>query len=821
MKPRLSGRAAAQDESRAADVFRQAVLLHQQGRPFQADALCAQALRADPRHHGAWHLRGLLALEGGSLDQGIEWIERSLSLNPYQAAAHSNVGNAWLEKGRPEPALASFERALRLDPDYFPALYNRGNALRELGRLEEALASYDQTLRVRTGHAPALNNRGLVLVALGRSEEARASFERAAELDPRFAEACRNLAATLLQLGHRDEALDSYERFVRASPKDAQGWHGLGNALLAQKRPEEAAASYTRAIEIDPTHVDSLINRGTALQSLQRPADALEDYRRALALAPESVLALNNSGNALLELGQAEAALARHDRALELAPETADTWYNRGAALRELKRYAESARSFEEVLRIAPDRDYALGNLFHLRMDYCDWRDYEPLSRQLLEALEKHKRVINPMSLLMLPSDPTLPLDCARAYVEAHHPWLPQQALRVPSAHRTAGRIRVAYVSGDLREHPVSYLLVGALERHDREAFEIVGVSLKEAEESEFGRRVRAAFDGWVEVRDRSDRDVAELLRELEVDIAVDLMGFTQGMRLGIFAQRAAPVQVTYLGYAATVGAPFMDYLIADEVAIPDGDERGYAEQIVRLPHCYLPNDDRRPTAASVPTRTAAGLPERGLVFCAFTNPYKINPPMFDVWMRLLRDTPGSVLWLRSMAQDACVNLWREAEARGLSRERLVFAPYAADMSAHLARLAVADLFLDTLPYNAHSTACDALWAGVPVLTCTGRSMASRTAASAVMAAGLPELVTHTLDDYERKALQLAHDPAELQRLRARVASSWGDSPLFDTARYTRDLEAAYRTMLQRARRGEPPLGFSVMSAAGAAKRAH
>ncbi len=812
MKLPVAGPGLSQAAAARAATFEQAVLLHRQGRPFQAEAVCAEVLRADPRHCGAWHLRGLLALEGGNVDQGIEWISRSLRLDPGQAAAHANLGNAYLSARKPRKALASLECALRLKPDYVAALYNRGNALRELRLFEEALASYERVLRNRADHVPALNNRGLTLAELGRSEEALASFERAAGLDPRFADAGRNLGAMLLKLGRRDEALECYDRLVRApdNPPDPEAWCGRGNALLALKRPEEALESYSHALRIDPARVDALINRGTALQSLQRPADALEDYERALALAPDSVLALNNSGNALLELGRADTALARYDRALGLSCDAADTWYNRGAALRELRRYAESARSFEEVLRLAPGRDYALGNLFHLRMDCCDWHDYESLSRQLLEALGRHKRVANPMPLLLLPCERDLPLECARAYVEANHPSRPTAERCPRTGQRETGRIRVAYVSGDFREHPVSYLLAGTLERHDRAAFEIVGVSLREAEKTELGRRVRSAFDSWVEAEGRSDLDVAELLRERQVDIAVDLMGFTQGMRLGIFARRAAPVQVVYLGYAGTLGAPFIDYLIADEVVIPQGEERDYAEQIVRLPHCYLPNDDRRPIAADTPSRSAAGLPEGGLVFCAFTNSYKINPPMFDIWMRLLRSSPDSVLWLRSMAQDACANLRREADARGISPERLIFAPYAADMTAHLARLGLADLYLDTLPYNAHSTACDALWAGLPVLTCAGSSMASRTAASALIAAGLPELVTHSLEDYGRKALALAQDPVELQRLRARLASGRRSAPLFDTERHTRHLEAAYRTMHQRAMRGEPPLAFKI-----------
>ena len=717
MKPRTAGPAAAQGAARGATAFQQAVSLHQQGRPFQADALCAEVLRADPRHFGAWHLRGLLALEGGNVDEGMAWLQRSLALNPNQPAAHSNLGNALLAKGEPQKALDRFDRALRLKSDYAVALYNRGNALRQLRQFEEALASYDQVLRLRPDDVPALNNRGLVLLELQRLEEAVAAFERAVKLDPRFVEAQRSLGA-----------------------------------------------------------------------------------------------ALNDHGNVLLALGQPEAALARYDEALRLSPEAADTLYNRGAALRELKRYEESAQCFAEVLRIAPERDYALGNLFHVRMDSCDWTDYESSVRQLREALTNSRRVINPLSLLLLPELPVeVPLECTRSYVAQERP--PQLSLGpcVPREVGTAARkMRVAYVSADFREHPVPYLLVGVLERHDRATFEVIGISLEKASDGILGRRVSAAFDKFIEVGSRSDREVAELLRALEVDIAVDLMGLTQGMRLGIFAHRAAPVQVSYLGFACTSGAPYIDYLIADATAIPPGEEGRYAEQVVRLPHCFLPNDDRREIALATPTRAEAGLPPDGTILCAFTNTHKINPRMFDIWMRLMRKAPDSVLWLRANETNARVNLRRAAQSRGVDPQRLIFAPQVPGMAEHLARHQLADLYLDTLPYNAHSTACDALWAGVPVLTCVSESFAGRVAASALAAVDLPELIASSLEDYEQRALKLLRDPEQLRSLRGRLAQTRERAPLFDTARYTRHLEAAYRIMQERAIRDESPLGFSV-----------
>jgi len=754
--------------------FQQAIALHRQGRPYQADALCSQVLRTDPKHYGAWHLRALLALEAGDTDQGIQWLERSLKINWQQFAGHSNLGNALLSVGRPREALKSLDEALRLEPDYVDALFNRGNALRELKRFPEALESYERVLRAQPNDLQALNNKALVL----------------------------------LQVGDSNRALEALEQLLLSRPQNVDAWCARGNVLLALRRFDEALQSYGRALTIRPEHVDSLINRGHVLKLLHRFSESLADYDAALRLAPDSMLALNNRGNVLLAMGDSEAALVLYDQALTLSPASPDSLYNRGAALRELRRYSESAQCYAELLRVDPQHAYALGNLFHLRMDSCDWADYGTLTGRLHTALEANRRVINPLSLLLLDEPPEVPLACARAYVEEKHPsqagaWV---------SHST-GKIRVAYVSGDFREHPVSYLLAGVLEKHNRAEFEIVGISLRAAEDTALGRRVHAAFDQFIEagheVDNRSDQEVAALMREMGVDIAVDLMGLTQGMRLGIFAHRAAPVQVNYLGYAGTLGASYIDYLLADEVVIPRGEEQWYAEKVVRLPHCYLPNDDLR-AIATAPSREEAGLPMEGVVFCAFTNAYKINPSVFDVWMRLLREVPHSVLWLRAVASDVRANLLREAAVRGVDPQRVVFAPHVASMDQHLGRHQLADLYLDTLPYNAHSTTCDALWAGVPVITCMGGSFASRVAASALQAVGLPELIGSSLEEYGQLALELACDPPKLRAVRARLVANRRTKPLFDTASYTRGLESAYRAMMQQSRQGLPPEALDV-----------
>jgi protein O-GlcNAc transferase len=660
-------------------------------------------------------------------------------------------------------ALEHFERTLARNPGDAAALNDRGNALQDLQRFAEAVASYDEALQSNSKLPATLTNRGNALRKLQRLDAALRDLDEALRIRPAF-----------------PEALNS-----------------RGNVLRDLGRLQEALASFDAALALKPDWVIAHCNRGNTLLDLRQSRAAFTCFDALLQHLPDDGEALFGRASALLQLQESlEVAAADFARAAQNGIDRAETLVGRAAALAELQRHGEAAGCLAELLTIAPEREYAPGSLSYSRLQTCDWTDWEALAREITDRVLRGRRATYPLSLLPLSDIPEQQLVCARTYVGDK--FRKNFALGPHEAPSKADgqRLRVAYVSADFRDHPVSHLLVGVLERHDRAAFEVIGISLRAGKGGAFEQRVRGAFDRFVDVTASSDREVAQLLRELEVDIAIDLMGFTQGLRLGIFAHRCAPVQVSYLGYAGTTGAPYMDYLLADDTVIPVGEEQSYSEQVVRLPHCYLPNDDRREIGAA-PTRAQAGLPEHGLVFCAFTNAYKINPPVFAIWMRLLRESPDSVLWLRGMGAEARSNLQREARERGVEPQRLVFAEHVASMAEHLGRQTLADLYLDTLPYNAHSTACDVLWAGVPVLTCMGRSFASRVAASALKAVGLPELITRSLEEYEAKALELARDPAKLRELRGRLARQRVSSPLFDTAGYCRNLEAAFRCMLR------------------------
>jgi protein O-GlcNAc transferase len=663
-----------------------------------------------------------------------------------------------------------------VDPTDALALARHGVQLQASDCFAEALEFYDRALRIKPGLASVLVNRSNTLRSLQRLGEALQDLDSALSIKPAFPEALNNRGNVLRDLGELEAAVASFDAALQLRPGFLMALCNRGNALLDLKRPGQALASFEAGLRLDPDDGEALFGRASALLRLQqRPEEALADFDRAAA------------------------------RGIELQ----EILVGKAAALADLRRHDEAAGVLTQLIALAPERDYVRGSLLHSLLQTCHWANLPALIADLERRVRAGRRASHPQSLLSLSDSAELHFECARASAADQHPQNDSLGPCTVSSRESGRRLRVAYVSADFREHPVSYLLVGTLERHDRRRFEVIGIALQAGQSTVFGQRVCAAFDRLIDATARTDEEVTLLLRELEVDVVVDLMGFTHGMRAGIFARRAAPVQVTYLGYAGTLGAPYMDYLLADGIVIPAGEEKWYSEQVVRLPDCFLPNDAGRHIGVA-PTRREAGLPESGFVFCAFTTTYKINPSVFEVWMRLLREVDGSVLWLRSVEEEARRNLLREARERGIASERLLFAPRAAGMDEHLARHTLADLYLDTLPYNAHSTVCDSLWAGVPVITCRGRSFPARVAASALMAVGLPELITSSLAEYEHKALELARNPDRLRVLRERLARQRTCAPLFDTDRFTRHLETAYLTMSERAARGEAPQSFAV-----------
>ena len=625
-----------------------------------------------------------------------------------------------------------------------------------------------------------------------------------------MSEALLASAVRLHQAGDLVGAERLYGTVLRANPRHWQALYLLGFIHSQRGQYDEAERLIGQALQLNPQSPDAWYNRGCALQPLQRHGDAVSCFDRAVALKPDYDEAWTNRGVALLALRRPAEAVESFSRALALKPLDREALSNRGTAFFETKRYEAASADYDALFRLAPDFPYAVGNAALGRAYCCDWRFIEQDRERLHTGLQAGHAVVSPHASTLIVGDPMDQLRAAQVWVAQRCPESPAPFWK--GERYRHDRIRVAYLSADYHSHATAYLAAGLFEAHDKARFETVAISFGPDDSSGMRERLAKAFDGFIDVRDKSDSAAALLLRDMEIDIAVDLKGFTQDARPGILAFRPAPVQVNYLGHPGTMGAPYIDYLIADRHVVPDGHERFYSEKIVRLPDSYQCNDRKRRIAERTPAREDEGLPDTCFVFCSFNGTFKITLEMFDIWMRLLKAIEGSVLWLLDDNPAAVRNLRREAEARGVSVQRLVFAPRRG-LEEHLARHRLADIFLDTLPCNAHTTASDALWAGLPVLTCTGDTFAGRVAASLLSAVGLPELITESTAAYEALAMTLARDTSALSARRAKLAEQRDIAPLFDTEWFTRNLESAYVTMWQRAQSGMPAESFAVATA--------
>jgi protein O-GlcNAc transferase len=739
----------------------QAIAFHQTGRLADAERLYLELIQAEPQDATAPHLLGVVRAQQGRNGEAAELMRAALKLKPDAPEVLSNLGNVLRAQGRFADALVSYDRALAVKPDYIATLSKRALVLRDLGRLEEALASADRALALQPDAAEVLNARGIILADLDRPDAALANYDRALVLTPGFPDILNNRALTLKKLRRHEEALASVEQALQAQEGFAEAWNNHGIILFDLKRMGEALSSYDRALALRPDYAEAFNNRAVALWSLKRFAESLEDC----------------------------------DRAVALRPAFADALYNRGNALAELNRPEEALASYELALAIDPDHSSALSGLANAAMTIGDWARTAKLADVLKADVLAGKSVIQPFVLMGYWDDNELQLRCAQNYVGQAGPGpLPPLWTGQRYGH---DKIRVAYLSADFHQHVTASLTVEMFERHDRERFEITAISFGPDDNSAMRARLLKAFDHFHDARQQSDREVAQLLRQWEIDIAVDLGGHTSGARPWVLAHRAAPVQAKYMGYPGTSGSDFIDYIVTDRTVVPPDQDSFFSEKVVALPDTLWVTDTQNMVLAP-PSRAEAGLPESSFVFCCFNHNWKITPPLFDIWMRLLGQVEGSVLWLLEGNASIRENLRKEAVARGVAPERLVFAARTTPIS-HAARQQLADLFLDTLPYNAHTTASDALWAGLPLLTTPGHSLPARVAASILQAADLPELIAEDLAAYERLALKLARDPAALKAIREKLTASRSTVPLFDTTRFTRNLEAAYFAMLEAA----------------------
>lgn len=746
-------------------LLQQGLTFHNQGNLAMAEQHYRKILNTAPNQADALHLLGVLAQQQGHAVDSIPLIQRALAITPHNATYLINLGNGHLEIGEILQAIDCYKQALTLTPNAPDAYNNLGLAQKALNKLDDAIESFNAAIRLKPDYSQAFNNLGTALKENGQLEQAASSFLRALSLNPLNAMANNNLGLVYLAQLKTDQAIACLNQAITLKPEMFEAHNNLGIAWKQKGNVDKAINSYLQALTLQPKYAEAYFNLGIILQEQKRLEEAVASYQQALTVRPDYPEAYYNLGQALKDNGQ-----------LDMAIECLQT------ALEQKNDYAE-----------------ALNTLIHLMQQVCDWRNLDELIKQQLEWLHTRPNTrITPFSFLTTPSTAADQRQCAEQW--ANNTLLPYIKIREQLGFTfpvsTGQKIRLGYLSADFHEHATAYLIAELFELHARDDFEVFAYSYGIDDNSAMRKRLITACDRFIDISHLTDQDAARQINQDNIDILIDLKGYTQNARDHILALRPAPIQINWLGYPGTLGADFVDYIIADDYIIPAGAEIFYSEKVIRLPECYQINDRKRQVSHDTPSRQGCGLPDDAIVFCSFNQTYKILPEMFDVWTDILKQLPGSVLWLLESNRWAVENLRMEARTRGIDPMRIVFAP-KRPLADHLARYRLADLCLDTYPVNSHTTASDALWMGCPMVTCSGDSFVSRVAGSLLRAIGLSELITHSLNDYKTCVVDLVRNPEKLNVLRHRLENNRESYPLFDSVRFSRNLEACFKAIWQ------------------------
>ena len=766
--------------------------------------LLQEAIRIDEGNKNPLFQIGLSCAQNSRLSDARIIFEELQLNNKDDSRVPFNLGLIRAMQGDPQGAIDAYDQALIINPEDPDILVNKGALLNDLKNYKEALEVLECAIAFKSGIPEAWLNKGVALNHLERYQEAISSYDEALKLNPAYFEAWSNRSIPLKNLKQFVQACESCDQALSYQSDYSMAWFNKADALHDLERYDDALVCYEQALLHRPEHAEAWANKAVLLYTLKRYEEALFSYDKALSYKPDYFETWSNRGVTLFMLKRYEEALSSYENALKISPEYSEAWANKAVAFQMLRRYEEASSCYDKALAYKADIDWAFGDSLHLKLKLGLWNNHQENIELLKSKLRSNQKAITPFSALSLIDDSALHLEIAKTYAQEKFPYNP--ALGEILNHPKNQKIRLGYFSGDFNEHPVSYLTAELFELHDRDLFEIYAFSLRPASETDLMRpRLINAFDRFIDVSSMSDIEVVTCARELGIDIAIDLSGLTEDSRTGIFSYRAAPIQVNYLGYPGTTGADFMDYIIADNVVIPEKSRELYTEKVAYLPDTYMVDDSSRTPSQKIFSRQEFGLPEKGFVFCCFNNSYKLNNDVIQSWAKILSRVTDSVLWVSENNSTFRKNLHKEFEKLGINPQRVIFASKLDPMGDHLTRIALADLFLDTAPYNAHTTALDALKAGVPVITKIGDAFAGRVAASLLKVIELPELITHTMQEYENLAIDLALNPQKLIEIKERLSRNRLSGPLFDTPLFTRNLEKLFTRMHDRYLNDLPP----------------
>jgi predicted O-linked N-acetylglucosamine transferase (SPINDLY family) len=805
----------------------------EQGAFEQAESICLNVLHLFPQHDLAMNQLGVIAYHQKKYDEAVKWWQQTLAINPQSVLTHLNLGTLYYEQHQYQNALTHFKSATNIEPNNFAALSNQANTLLALNQFQHAIDLYQKILNQHKDRIDLLNNQGLALLNNNQLNEAELVFVNILDKQPDYLPTLISYANLLLLLKKHEKCIEICQTIMSIKPDHADTFICLSGALLEMEQYEKGLAicnqglalapssitlllnkvsfckaigdkqqillAYDDLLTIHPSHVESIENRAIFYLQSQDYALAFADLQKVIALDVKNSRVFCNSALALSRLNRYEESIAFYDQALVLEPNQPHILMDKAAVLSRASKHREAIQYYKMALTLQPNNDTLLVIIIDESQHICDWSHFHENSDTLKSIIAKPSMegtnlsvqgAISSFFSLIFPAiSPLEQLQCAQKYTNLCFGNVPK-INRKHKQYRASSKIRIGYLSGDFRRHAVSQLLVEVLELHNRSDFTVIAFSYGVDDGSALRARVEKGVDHFVDLTHMNTQQATRVIADMDVDILIDLAGHTDSGRPTILAQKPAPIQISYLGYLGTTGADFIDYLIADPFLIQPDEEKNYAEKIIYLPS-YQAND-RQCEIGPMPTRQACGLPEDAIVFCCFNVQQKITPIMFDVWCQLLSEVAASVLWLFVTNEESKTNLIEEAQSRGINPSRLLFAGII-DLPAHLGRLQCADLFLDTFPYNAGTTASNALWVGLPVITCAGDTFASRMAGSLLTALDVPELITYNLDDYFQLALQLASDSNKRKQMREKILINKTSTLLFDTPTFTTNLEAAYK----------------------------
>lgn len=715
--------------------------------------------------------QGYFLHQSGNVNEALVFYNKILSLQPNHFDALNLSGTIAIVNKNYQLANTLLLKATSINPNQANAHFNRGIALQELRKFKDALISYDEAIKLKDNYYAAYCNRGQVFLKLKKIEAAISDFNKAIKEQPNF----------------------------------PQAYLDRGIAFLKAENYIQAISSFDRAIEINQNLEVAHYNRGICWFLLSDFNEALRSFNEAIRLRPDFADAFTSRGDTLEALGQYEDAVTNYIKAIDIRPDFAEDYYGLGLVFFKTNHPEISINYLQRAIDLDAKLNFALGIQLYVKMQLCDWSNFNFLIRKFLKKIATNQKQISAFVTLTILDDPKLQMECAENYADGlcdqnRYKLLPEIIKRPRDK-----KIRIGYFSADFKQHPVSYLTAELFELHNRNQFEIIAFSFSPESKDEMRKKLIKGFDDFIDVRSKNDQEIALLAREMKIDIAIDLSGHTSGARYQLFVMRVAPIQVNYLGYPGTIGSNCHDYIIADKIVIPEDKQCFYTEKVAYLPGTFMVNDSSYLPSEKCYTRTEFNLPENEFIFCCFNASYKITQTTFAGWMRILIKVPNSVLWLSSMNETAMKNLKMQASNEGVNDNRIIFAPRMPNVNDHLNRIRLADLFLDTFPYNAHTTANDALRVGLPLLTLIGETFASRVAASLLNSVGLSDLITTNQEGYEALAIELAINPDRLRNLKSKLLSNLPGSSLSNTKLFTQNIEKAYQEMYRRYQEDLPP----------------